>query len=164
MNKYFDEKEKKKIVSQLCKLGLCDLADEFKTDGLPRVFSTRTGKYKHLTGNDIRNINIVKELYNSRTFVIIRADDLRDDIYDPVDYFLGLDNSNYTKYIGVNPQGGAVSSPAFYPGYAYPYNYSINCFMYNKRSNSSNAWNVLTSVMFQATRGFDDDTDDDLPF
>ena len=165
MNKYYNEKEKKKIVSQLFKLGLYDLADEFESDGMPRVFSTKTGKHKHLSGNDIRNINIVNDLYDSRTFVIIRADDLRDDIYDPVDFFLGLDNSGYTQYIGVNPQSGAVSCPSFYPGYAHPYCYSIECFMYNKKRPNSNAWHVLTSVVFQPTREFDNDTDnDDLPF
>ena len=159
MNK-FNDTEKEKIVSRLCRLGLYDLADDFDSDVIPRVYNTRTGKYKSLLGRDIRRINKIEELFGSRTYLIIRAYDMREDIENPVDFFLGLDDSEYTEFINVDPQGGAVSAPAYYPGYSYPY--GIESFMYNKWP-ESNAWIIITSIQLQPIHEFDDDTDD-LPF
>ena len=160
----FNATEREMIVSQLFKLGLYELADTF--DGIPMVFNSTTGKCRPKTRKDDMHINHIEKLFHSRTYLIIRAHDIRDDIYDPIDFFLGLNDDDWesTEFIDVDPQGGAVVyCPAFYPGY--DYSYDIESFMYNKLPNSS-AWNVITSIQLPMHEFNDDidDTDDDLPF
>lgn len=140
----FDREEQRYIFYSILKLGLHDLADDFRKHGLVRVFDTRTGRSSPLSDLDILHIEDVKEIFGSRTFLIISAFDTREGV-GKVDFFLGIgdEGCNYTNLIFVEPEVGAISSPALFPNREFQY--SIESFVFSKTT-ESDSWDTITSL------------------
>ena len=153
----FSEKERELIVSKLMSLGLTKAADDFKKNGICRAFNSSTGKIYSLNRWDKRRTGHVKELFDSRTYLIIRTYDSRDNI-GQVDFFLGLDDEDFTEFISAKPESGAISAPAFYSNYIY----GVESFFYTRVLEStvpeSTAWETITSIQLD---NYDPDIDDD---